>query len=93
MYGPSTRETRFCQPVVRLKPSKATLPSITARKATVPGVVSRDERAANGIRTRSRPSRTAHGEIIAKKPKRTANASPLRVHASRPKAAMPKSAT
>ena len=90
--GDSMSDTRSCQVVVRLYPSKSTEPSITATKATVPGVRSVPARPVSGHRKRMRPSSTWSGASSARRPKRTANASPLSSHVSRPNAAMPNSA-
>ena len=54
---------------VWLKPSKATEPSITATKASVPGRGSRPVRPVNGQRTTRRPSCSARGAMRASRPK------------------------
>ena len=73
MYLTSSSYCWSCHHVARLSPSKATEPSITETKATVPGCESPEARPESGGRTKAlrRPSssRTVNAEIRARRPK------------------------
>ena len=76
--------------LVRLKPSKNVVPSITATIAIVPGVASLTESPENGVRTTSCPSsRRANGAIRERRAKSTEKPSPYRNQSSAPKATAP----
>ncbi len=78
---------------MRLNPSKPTVPSITATKATVPGTGSGPASPVKGSRRRTRPCRLASGAMRANSSNRIAKPSPRALQVSRPKTAMPKRAT
>ena len=66
MNGSFTSAITFCQWLVRLTPSKATEPSITAITASEPGTGSSPARPVNGQRKRSRPSIAVSGAMRAR---------------------------
>jgi hypothetical protein len=74
---------------VLLRPSKATDPSTTATKATVPDFSSFRISPLSGGRATTRPFRAANGARRAKSPKYALKPSPFANQSLRPKAAAP----